>query len=75
MAKPRRVIRLQYKAPTPAIFTNQNNAVASICKKRKSFFILKVIDAEIEFVKDNNNNVIELIVHFKGQNQVAKKVK
>ena len=43
--------------------------------KSGNLFFLKVIDAEIEFVKDNNKNVIQLVVHFKGKNQVAKKVK
>lgn len=42
--------------------------------KSANIFFLKAIDAEIEFVK-NRNKVTELIVHFNGQNQVAKKVK
>jgi len=42
--------------------------------KTDKLFYLKVIKAEIEFVKEGNK-VIELIVHFNGQNQIAKKVK
>jgi hypothetical protein len=42
--------------------------------KSENIFLLKAIGAEIEFVRDKNK-VIQLIVHFNGQNQVAKKVK
>ena len=42
--------------------------------KCENIFLLKAIGAEIEFVRDKNK-VIQLIVHFNGQNQVAKKVK
>jgi CubicO group peptidase (beta-lactamase class C family) len=42
--------------------------------KSESIFLLKGIGAEIEFVRDKNR-VIQLVVHFNGQDQVAKKVK
>jgi hypothetical protein len=38
-------------------------------------FLLKVVKAEIEFVKDAQGNVIKLIAHVNGQDQVCKKVK
>ncbi|HZY40086.1 MAG TPA: serine hydrolase [Mucilaginibacter sp.] len=38
-------------------------------------FMLKVVKAEIEFVKDAQGNVIRLIAHVNGQDQVCKKVK
>jgi CubicO group peptidase (beta-lactamase class C family) len=38
-------------------------------------FLLKVVKAEIEFVKDTQGNVIKLIAHVNGQDQVCKKVK
>jgi CubicO group peptidase (beta-lactamase class C family) len=41
--------------------------------KSERIFLLKAIGAEIEFVRDKNK-VIQLIVHFNGQEQVAKKV-
>ena len=70
----------------PAIITLENGQLqmeakggglpkSALFAKSDNLFFLKVIDAEVEFVKDNNNKVTELIVHFKGQNQVAKKVK
>ena len=70
----------------PAIITLENGQLqmeakggglpkSTLFAKSNNLFFLKVIDAEVEFVKDNNNTVTELIVHFKGQNQVAKKVK
>ncbi len=43
--------------------------------KSKNLFFLKVIDAEVEFTQDATGKVTQLIVHFRGQNQVAKKVK
>jgi len=38
-------------------------------------FMLKVVKAEIEFVKDAQGNVIKLIAHVNGQDQVCKKIK
>lgn len=37
-------------------------------------FYLKIIDARIEFVKDTSGNIIELISHYQGKNEVCKKV-
>jgi CubicO group peptidase (beta-lactamase class C family) len=37
-------------------------------------FYLKIIDARIEFVKDASGNISELIAHYKGKNDVCKKV-
>jgi CubicO group peptidase (beta-lactamase class C family) len=37
-------------------------------------FYLKIIDARIEFVKDASGNISELISHYKGRNEVCKKV-
>jgi CubicO group peptidase (beta-lactamase class C family) len=38
-------------------------------------FYLKVIDARIEFIKDAEGNVTELISHYFGKDEVCKKVK
>ena len=43
--------------------------------KSETLFFLKVIDAEVEFTKDKDGKVTQLVVHFQGQNQVGKKVK
>jgi uncharacterized protein DUF3471 len=43
--------------------------------KSDNVFFLKVIAAEIEFVKDNDDKLSEMIVYFNGENQVCKKVK
>ncbi|HTE29529.1 MAG TPA: serine hydrolase [Chryseolinea sp.] len=43
--------------------------------KSENNFFLKIIDADIEFVRDKDRKVTELIVTFQGQKQVAKKVK
>jgi CubicO group peptidase (beta-lactamase class C family) len=37
-------------------------------------FYLKIINARIEFVKDNSGNVIQLISHYLGKDEVCKKV-
>jgi CubicO group peptidase (beta-lactamase class C family) len=68
----------------PAIITLENGQLQMEAKagglpksplfaKSKNVFFLKVIDAEIEFAKENNK-VTELIVHFNGLSQVAKKI-
>jgi hypothetical protein len=49
--------------------------MSTLFAKSNNYFRLKFIDEEVELVKDNTNKVTELILHFKGQNQVAKKVK
>jgi CubicO group peptidase (beta-lactamase class C family) len=41
----------------------------------ETIFYLKIINARIEFVKDSSGNVIELISHFNGKDDVCKKVK
>ncbi len=38
-------------------------------------FYLKIINARIEFVKDANGNITELISHYAGKDDVCKKVK
>ncbi len=38
-------------------------------------FLLKVVKAEVEFVRDTAGNVTQLIVHVNGQDQVCKKIK
>jgi CubicO group peptidase (beta-lactamase class C family) len=43
--------------------------------KSASLFFLKIIPAEIEFVKDKDDKVTEMIVHFNGANQISKKIK
>jgi hypothetical protein len=43
--------------------------------KSENIYFLKIIGAEIEFIKDKNNRVIQLVVHINGQKQVAKKVR
>lgn len=69
----------------PAVITLENGQLRMEAKagglpksplfaKSENVFFLKVIDAEVEFVKQGNN-VIELVVHFKGQKQVAIKVR
>jgi hypothetical protein len=68
----------------PAIITLENGQLqmegragglpkSPLFAKSKNVFFLKVIDAEIEFAKENNK-VTELIVHFNGLSQVAKKI-
>lgn len=41
----------------------------------KTNFYLKIINARIEFVKDDGGNVIQLISHYMGKHEVCKKVK
>ena len=41
----------------------------------KNNFRLKIIDAVIEFIKDENGNVIQLISHYNGKDEVSKKIK
>src|SRR5262249_1980085 len=43
--------------------------------KSANLFFLKIIPAEIEFVKDKKDKVTEMIVHFNGANQISQKVK
>jgi len=38
-------------------------------------FFLKVVDAQITFVKDDKGQVTNLVLHQNGVNQTAKKVK
>jgi CubicO group peptidase (beta-lactamase class C family) len=38
-------------------------------------FYLKIINARIEFVKDDSGNIIQLIAHYMGKHEVCKKVK
>jgi hypothetical protein len=38
-------------------------------------FYLKVIDADIEFVKDASGNITQFISHYMGKNEVCKKIK
>ena len=38
-------------------------------------FHLKIINARIEFVRDNSGNIIQLIAHYLGKAEVCKKVK
>lgn len=38
-------------------------------------FYLKIINARIEFVKDDGGNVVQLISHYMGKHEVCKKVK
>ncbi|MEO6328511.1 MAG: serine hydrolase [Ginsengibacter sp.] len=60
---------LQIAAPagnlpkSPLFAENENN------------FWLKVVDARIEFIKDASRNVVQLISHFAGKNDVCKKIK
>ena len=42
--------------------------------KDEKSFLLKILDAEVVFVTENNV-VTQLVVHFKGQEQIAKKVR
>lgn len=37
-------------------------------------FYLKIIDARIEFVKDSSGNIVELISHYNGKNEVCKRL-
>jgi hypothetical protein len=60
--------RLQMEAPAGGL------PKSPLVARSKNVFYLKAIGAEIEFIKANNS-VIQLVVHFNGQNQVAKKVK
>jgi hypothetical protein len=43
--------------------------------KSQSVFFLKIINAEIEFTKDNNNKVTQLITRYKGKTEFCKKIK
>jgi len=38
-------------------------------------FLLKVVKAEVEFVRDSSGKVSQLVVHVTGQDQVCKKIK
>lgn len=69
----------------PAVITLENGQLQMEAKggglpksplfpKSENIFFLKIINAEIEFVKVENK-VIQLVVHFNGQNQTAKKIK
>ncbi|MDQ6608985.1 MAG: DUF3471 domain-containing protein, partial [Bacteroidota bacterium] len=42
---------------------------------KENFFFLKVVDAQIEFVKDENGKVATMILHQNGMNQTGKKIK
>ncbi len=43
--------------------------------ENENSFWLKIIDAKIEFVKDESGNVIKLISHYLGKDEVSKKIK
>jgi CubicO group peptidase (beta-lactamase class C family) len=61
--------QLQAEAPegglpkSPLIAENENN------------FYLKIINARIEFIKDESGNITALIAHYFGKNEVCKKIK
>jgi CubicO group peptidase (beta-lactamase class C family) len=46
-----------------------------IYAEKEAFFFLKVVDAQIEFVKDESGKVTELILHQNGAHQKGKKIK
>jgi CubicO group peptidase (beta-lactamase class C family) len=43
--------------------------------EKENVFFLKVVEAKVEFVKDANGNVVELILHQNGQQPRGKKIK
>lgn len=45
-----------------------------IYAEKEAFFFYKVVDAQLEFLKDNNGIVTEMILHQNGMKQKAKKV-
>jgi hypothetical protein len=52
-----------------------NQPKFEIFAESKEKFFLKVVDAQVTFVKDNKGTVTELILHQGGANQPAKKRK
>ncbi|HVX27865.1 MAG TPA: serine hydrolase [Parafilimonas sp.] len=43
--------------------------------KSENVFFLKIIAAEVEFAKDENGKISQMIIHVNGENQICKKVK
>lgn len=43
--------------------------------ENKNNFWLKIIDAKIEFVKDASGNVVQLVSHYLGKDEVSKKIR
>jgi CubicO group peptidase (beta-lactamase class C family) len=61
--------RLQIEAPAGGL------PKSPLFAQDETNFYLKVIDARIEFVKDANGNITELISHYLGKDEVSRKVK
>ncbi|MDB5206522.1 MAG: beta-lactamase [Flavisolibacter sp.] len=52
-----------------------NQPPFDIYAEKENVFFLKVVDAQLEFVKDENGKVTELILHQNGMDQKGKKIK
>ncbi len=61
--------RLQIAAPAGGL------PKSPLYAESDTFFYLKIIDGIIEFVKDDNGNVTQLISHVNGKDEVCKKIK
>ncbi len=61
--------RLQIEAPAGGL------PLSSLYAESDTIFYLKIIDANMEFVKDVNGNITQLIAHANGKDEVCKKIK
>ena len=52
-----------------------NQPQFDIYAEKENFFFLKVVDAQLEFIKDDSGKVTALILHQNGAKQTGKKVK
>ena len=52
-----------------------NQPQFDVFAEKKDFFFLKVVDAQLEFVRDGSGNITELVLHQNGLKQKAKKIK
>nr|HVF82179.1 serine hydrolase [Flavisolibacter sp.] len=52
-----------------------NQPAFDIYAEKENFFFLKVVDAQLEFVKNESGNITSLVLHQNGAKQTGKKVK
>ena len=52
-----------------------NQLQFEVFAEKKDFFFYKVVDAQLEFIRDESGNVTELVLHQNGLKQKAKKIK
>lgn len=61
--------RLQMEAPAGGL------PKSTLYAESETMFYLKIIDAMIEFVKDKDGNITQLIAHANGKDEVCKKIR